>query len=138
MTISVISGHKDFNSLYASNDTVQQSFTVNILGAPNDSTTTVRYFKNVLIYLYKCLTLVRLWQHQLSVLQPGDKYSEKRPIFVWLMVVVVNKRWTMEIYVLYPCLVFIALFIGDSILHIYCIYTGEFYILHTFFLIYKM
>lgn len=36
----VISGHKDFNSLYASNDTVQQSFTVNILGAPNDSTTT--------------------------------------------------------------------------------------------------
>ena len=39
----VISGHKDFNSLYASNDTVQQSFTVNILGAPNDSTTTVRF-----------------------------------------------------------------------------------------------
>jgi len=36
----VISGHKDFNSLYASNDTVQQSFTVNILGAPNNSTTT--------------------------------------------------------------------------------------------------
>jgi len=36
----VISGHRDFNSLYASNDTVQQSFTVNILGAPNDSTTT--------------------------------------------------------------------------------------------------
>jgi len=35
----VISGHKDFNSLYASNDTVTQSFTVNPLGAPNNSTT---------------------------------------------------------------------------------------------------
>ena len=31
----------DFNSLYASNDTVQDKFTVNILGAPNNSTTTV-------------------------------------------------------------------------------------------------
>ena len=40
--LAVISGHKDYNSLYASNDTVQQSFTVNILGAPNDSTTTVK------------------------------------------------------------------------------------------------
>ena len=38
---AVISGHKDFNSLYAANDTVQEKFTVNILGAPNNSTTTV-------------------------------------------------------------------------------------------------
>jgi len=35
----VISGHQDFNSLYAANDTEQQSFTVNTLGAPNNSTT---------------------------------------------------------------------------------------------------
>merc|ERR1712154_132093 len=33
----VISGHKDYNSLYAANDTVQEKFTVNILGAPNNS-----------------------------------------------------------------------------------------------------
>ena len=38
---AVISGHKDYNSLYAANDTVQEKFTVNILGAPNNSTTTV-------------------------------------------------------------------------------------------------
>ena len=38
---AVISGHKDFNSLYAANDTIQEKFTVNILGAPNNSTTTV-------------------------------------------------------------------------------------------------
>ena len=38
---SVISGHQDFNSLYAANDTEQQSFTVNTLGAPNNSTTVV-------------------------------------------------------------------------------------------------
>ena len=37
----MISGHKDFNTLYASNDTVTQSFIVNTLGAPNDSTTMV-------------------------------------------------------------------------------------------------
>jgi len=36
----VISGHKDFNSLYAANDEIQEKFTVNILGAPNNSTTT--------------------------------------------------------------------------------------------------
>ena len=38
---AVISGHKDFNSLYAANDEIQEKFTVNILGAPNNSTTTV-------------------------------------------------------------------------------------------------
>jgi hypothetical protein len=37
----VISGHQDFNSLYAANDTEQQSFTINTLGAPNNSTTVV-------------------------------------------------------------------------------------------------
>ena len=54
--LAVISGHKDYNSLYASNDTVQQSFTVNILGAPNDSTTTVniqfRFTRNKLIIMF--------------------------------------------------------------------------------------
>ena len=40
---AVISGHKDYNSLYAANDTVQEKFTVNILGAPNNSTTTVSH-----------------------------------------------------------------------------------------------
>jgi len=35
----VRSGHSDFQSLYAANDQVTPSFTVNRLGAPNDSTT---------------------------------------------------------------------------------------------------
>ncbi|XP_023346444.1 uncharacterized protein LOC111715363 [Eurytemora carolleeae] len=34
----VISGHQDFQSLYATNDMVTPSFTVNRLGAPNNST----------------------------------------------------------------------------------------------------
>ena len=42
----MISGHQDFNSLYASNDTEQQSFTVNTLGAPNNSTTVVSLQRN--------------------------------------------------------------------------------------------
>ena len=41
-SLAVLSGHKDFNSLYAANDTVQERFTVNTMGAPNNSTTMVR------------------------------------------------------------------------------------------------
>ena len=42
VSLLVLSGHKDFNSLYAANDTVQERFTVNTMGAPNNSTTMVQ------------------------------------------------------------------------------------------------
>ena len=40
--VLVLSGHEDFQSLFATNDQVTPSFIVNRLGAPNQSTVMVR------------------------------------------------------------------------------------------------
>ncbi len=51
-TVPVRSGHLEFQTLYATNDMETPSFTVNRLGAPNNSTLLVPGFFKIFFALY--------------------------------------------------------------------------------------